>query len=147
MPTDGKRLKAGKKPPVTWTPKTLGEHLKHRREVLGLTQEEAARQVGLHPSNWSDWERGVVLEPQARLWPGVIAFLGYDPICQEPKTLANQIGYLCRNLGLAREGLGGRLKVTGHTVYEWELGRLRPSAGHCRALRRLLNLLGVPATG
>lgn len=134
------RLKTGKDPPPTWTPRTLGEHLRHRRQTLGWSQARAAKAIGLYATNYSDWERGAVREPQMALWPGILRFLGYDPICAEPTTLTDQIGYLCRHLGISRERLGKRLRVTGHTVYEWEFGRLTPTASH-RAL--LLDLLGT----
>lgn len=56
---------------------TLADHLRIRRAALGLSQTGADRQMHLRPDTVRQWELGV--KPQARRWPGIIAFLGYDP--------------------------------------------------------------------
>ena len=35
-----------------------GDHLWKLRAEFGLSQVEAARRVGVHPTSWNRWERG-----------------------------------------------------------------------------------------
>ncbi|RPH40075.1 MAG: hypothetical protein EHM91_11540 [Planctomycetota bacterium] len=46
---------------------------------LGLLQREAAAQIGVALDTYRFWE-GSGTQPRARHWPGIIRFLGYDPI-------------------------------------------------------------------
>jgi len=56
----------------------LGEHLKKRRLELHLHQSQLARLLGVDRVSVQNWERGIH-EPNAKVTPKVIGFLGYDP--------------------------------------------------------------------
>jgi transcriptional regulator with XRE-family HTH domain len=84
-------LKCLKTKDLPQVPRTLGEHLKRRRRVLGLLQRQVADQLGV--SQWTviNWEQGVTTPVVAHL-PSVIAFLGYDPAPSPvPTTLGERL--------------------------------------------------------
>ena len=56
----------------------LGQHLKNRRLILKLTQEQAARRIGVLREVYDRWERSE-REPVVSVWPSIIAFLGSYP--------------------------------------------------------------------
>lgn len=70
-------------------PKTLGEHLKKRRLDLKLRQKDVAGELGVSKQTYENWEGGIH-GPEFRHFPGVIRFLGYDPI-PEPVSLSERI--------------------------------------------------------
>ncbi|MFQ5528552.1 MAG: helix-turn-helix domain-containing protein, partial [Thermoanaerobaculia bacterium] len=51
---------------------------------LGLLQREVAAEIGVHVQTLALWERRRS-HPTIRQWPGIIRFLGYDPV-GEPET-------------------------------------------------------------
>ena len=80
-------LKALRAKDYSETPETLGEHLKKRRQELGLLQRQAANQMGIGIDTFRNWESGNT-EPVASQFRPVIAFLGYDPT-PEPRCGAS----------------------------------------------------------
>ena len=57
-----------------------GEYLKHRRNELGLTQQEVSLEVGdLHSQFVSNWERGLCLPPEWA-WPKLNKVLKLHPL-------------------------------------------------------------------
>lgn len=64
--------------PFVDCPKTLGEHLKKCRLKRSLLQREAAELLGIGSFTYLKWEKGTVA-PEVRLYPAIIAFLGYEP--------------------------------------------------------------------
>jgi DNA-binding XRE family transcriptional regulator len=73
---------------------------------LRLSLREAAEQIGADVFSLMNWEKGKT-EPAIRFWPGIIAFLGYDP-SSLPVTLGDHIRSERRRRGcslalLARE--------------------------------------------
>ena len=59
-------------------PETLGEHVRRQRLALGLSQEAAARRLGVMRDCVGLWERGRIT-PRGRRLQAVLEFLGYDP--------------------------------------------------------------------
>lgn len=53
--------------------------MKKRRLDLGLLQEDVARRVGVNKWTVLNWETGKTC-PEVRFYPGIISFLGYDPL-------------------------------------------------------------------
>jgi DNA-binding XRE family transcriptional regulator len=100
----------------------LARHLLDRRTELNFTVREAARLLGAGNGTYCRCENGEA-EPSFEHWPGIIEFLGLDPVCECPETLAEQIAYTCRHLGLDRKALAGHLGVARHTIRAWELGK------------------------
>ena len=113
------RLKASKKLPAALPGSGLAAHLRYRRETLGLTRAEAAERIGVRGAAVGQWETGDH-HPEMECWPGILRFIGYDPICPEPETVPEKIAYLCRHLGLSRAGLATRLGFSVATVLSWE---------------------------
>ncbi len=104
-------------------PRTLGEHLKKRRLDLGLRQRDAAKQIGVNPKTYENWEQEKY-EPEVRFWPGVILFLGYDPR-PDPETLGERIRAARRRQGISQEELARRLGIDPSTVAAWEAGTVK----------------------
>ena len=116
------RLKASKKLPVAMVGTGLAAHLRYRRETLGLTRAQAAQEIGVRGAAVGQWETGEH-HPEGPCWPGIIRFLGYDPICPEPHTVPEKIAFLCRHKGISRSGLGALLGIDKATVLNWEQGK------------------------
>lgn len=104
----------------------LGDHLKKRRLDLGLRQHEVAGQLGINRRTYENWEAGKH-EPEVRYWPGVVAFLEYDPA--PPLSLGVDIGERLRAArrvrGLSQEALARLLGIDESTVQQWEAGKQR----------------------
>ena len=115
------RLKASKKLPIVLSGTGLAAHLRYRRETLGLTRSEAAKRIGVRGAAVGQWETGDH-QPEPEYWPALPRFIGYDPVCSDPQTVPEKIAYLCRHLGLSRNGLAARLGVNKATIYSWEAG-------------------------
>jgi len=84
---------SAKKPPEKAYPKTLetiGDHIRKRRLDLGLFQKEVAVTIGVDTCTVTNWERGHS-EPELRLIPSIIGFLGYEPTSDLPATLGERI--------------------------------------------------------
>ena len=111
------RLKALKPKETDFEPRSLGEHLRKRRLVLGLTQNQAAKQLGINSWTVLNWEKGHT-EPPIESMPAIVRFLGYDPF-PEPKTLPERLLAKRRAMG-------------------WSIRKSRPKAwGRPRDLGRL----------
>ena len=54
---------------------TIGDHVRKRRRDRGLSQPEAAREIGVHFTTLRGWEDGR-RSPAVRHLPAVIRFLG-----------------------------------------------------------------------
>ena len=82
------------------------------------------------------WEKGQT-EPTIRDWPGVIAFLGYDPIPIE-NTFADRLLALRRRSGLAQRELAQELAVDPGTLSRWERGTRRPRGKYLALVKHLV---------
>ena len=102
----------------------LGLHLHSRRKELGQSQREAALSFGVTPGTYCQWENGEY-EPKPKQWPGIIEYLGVDPICPVPGTIGEHIGCAQRRLGFTRTELARRIGATRYTLRAWENGTLR----------------------
>lgn len=129
-------LKGQKSKPFLETPATLGEHLRKRRNELGLFQREVAEQLGVDPHSVTDWERDRK-EPAIRFWPAIIAFLGDDPH-RAPQTLPERLHAVRRALGLPIAEIAERLGVDEGTFGRWERGASRPRGRHANTVELLL---------
>ncbi|MBX3381721.1 MAG: helix-turn-helix transcriptional regulator, partial [Phycisphaeraceae bacterium] len=59
-------------------PKSLGEHIRRKRLILGLTQLEVGGRLGVSGWTVANWEKGHT-KPAAHAQKAVAAFLGLDP--------------------------------------------------------------------
>jgi transcriptional regulator with XRE-family HTH domain len=69
--------KRGKLPPIPAVPVSLSDHLRLRREKLGLSQRAVDRRLGVRTTSAWSWEHGTA--PHRKSWDRIIEFLGYDP--------------------------------------------------------------------
>lgn len=116
---------------------TIGDHVRQRRLDRGLTQRQAAGEIGVAYGTLRKWESGDTAEVAIRYWPGVIRFLGYDPM-PEPQTLGEKLQAARRRCGLSQEKLAKLIGVHESTIYGWESRGRRPIGGAVRKLKRFL---------
>ena len=120
---------------------TVGDHVRARRKVLGLAQREAAKAIGVNRDTLARWE-AEPREPDRRIMPSVIRFLGYDP--QPPaRTFADLIRRTRRTLGLNQPGIAKALGVPTPSLRPWERGLCEPTAERKRLLEKKLEALLV----
>ncbi len=58
-------------------PKTLDDHIRRRRLMLAITQEEAAALLGVNAWTVHNWETGQ-RKPEVRFILPLVGLLGYD---------------------------------------------------------------------
>lgn len=81
-------------------------------------QDEAAQRIGTKTSTIANWERGRS-KPRLRAWPGVLAFLGYDPR-PAAQTIGDKFRLHREGLGLSKQELAEQLGLDPGTVRAWE---------------------------
>jgi transcriptional regulator with XRE-family HTH domain len=101
-------------------PITVGDHVRLRRKVLGINQREAAKVIGVCRDALARWETGKT-NPDVRMMPAVIRFLGYDPQ-PEARSFAELLTRTRRTLGLNQQGLSAALNVPIGTLSAWAQG-------------------------
>lgn len=101
--------------------RSVGDHIRARRLKLGLFQAGAAERMGVSEATIHAWERGC-RKPSVRRWPGLLAFLGYDPH-PEPITTAEKLTAVRRRRGWSQDVLAEHLDVDEGTIRKWERGR------------------------
>lgn len=116
-------------------PGTLGEHLRNRRLVLGLRQEDVAERLGTVREVYDRWERDE-RRPVVSVWPSVLAFLGYYPGLQE--SPADLTLFARRKFGLEQKKLAERIGVIHQRLRRWEHGTEKPSSAEFARLQRVL---------
>ena len=118
---------------------TVGDHLRARRKVLGLTQADAAKRIGVVRDAVAKWEMGL-RKLDRRNMPSVIRFLGYDP--QPPATTFGElIGRTRRTLGLNQTGIAKALGVPTQSLRMWERDRYMPKPERLRLLEAKIDVL------
>lgn len=96
---------------------TIGDHIRKRWLDLGLEQKEVVHTLGVTTWTISNWETKSV-EPETRLIPKVIEFLGYVPY-KRGETLGERITIYRKTLGLNHTQFAMRLGVARCTVFGW----------------------------
>ena len=132
------RLKCPRPKAYSENPQTLGEHLKKKRLLLGVTQEQAAKALGVNPWTVMNWESGR-FEPPIRSVPGIIAFLGYDPF-PSPSTVGERLLHVRRQHGWSTSEAARQLGVDRTTWQDWERGELILFRSHRTKVAVLLGL-------
>lgn len=100
-------------------PKTLGDHIRRRRLMLAITQEEAAARLGVNAWTVLNWETGQT-KPAIQFIPALVGFLGYDPEPVDTGTLAGKLVSKRRELGLSQLEAARSIGVDPATWAEWE---------------------------
>ncbi|WP_457130212.1 helix-turn-helix domain-containing protein [Mucilaginibacter sp. HD30] len=118
-------------------PQTLGEHVLRRRLHLRLSQSEVAERIGVTEDSITGWENGRSA-PQIRLYPAIIAFLGYYPFEKDLTTVSGQIEFVRNANGWNYGRMAKEFPVDATTVIGWQ-GKNRISANcHKQILAKLL---------
>src|SRR5689334_6996166 len=101
LPYGPKSLKTLKPVSYERKPKTLGQHLKKRRLELGLRQRDVQTRFRSDKETYANWEKDRCY-PAMRHWPGIIAFLQFDPH-SEPESIGEALRAYRRRQGLSRK--------------------------------------------
>jgi transcriptional regulator with XRE-family HTH domain len=132
----------GQKPPSAPYPKklrTLGDHLRKRRLDMGLRQRDVAGELEATVNTIMNWELGHS-EPALRFIPGIVRFLGYDPVTKRAASwpLSGRLKTYRQARGLSQAKLAQILAVDESTVWHWEQGRSCPNEAHRARIEVLL---------
>lgn len=141
MPFARVSLKSLISKPYDFEPTTLGEHVKKRRLILGLTQKEVADQLGVVPWTILNWEKGHTQPPVASI-PAIARFLGHDPF-PEPKTLSQHLLAKRRAMGWSIKEAARVLGVDPTTWGSWERGQMILYRRHRALVVRLLDISAI----
>lgn len=118
-------------------PESLGQHLKSKRLLLNLTQDQVAQQMGTIREQYERWERDEI-SPVVSFWPRLIRFLGYYPA--PSASPADWVLKARRLLGLSQYAMGRRVKAIAQDVRAWEHGEVEPSHTVLEKLRVFADL-------
>lgn len=118
-------------------PQGLSDHIRRRRLVLSITQEEAAVQLGVNAWTVHNWETEAT-KPAIQFIPALVVFLGYDPEPVDMGTLAGRLVGKRRELGLSQREAARSLRIDPGTWAGWELGARITTEAHKRAVARFL---------
>jgi DNA-binding transcriptional regulator YiaG len=128
---------------AAWQPTTypkkithLGDHVRRRRLDLGLTQNEAACQIGVRRETLQHWEFGRH-ESTVSCLSRVIQFLGYDPRPM-PTSLPERLVWYRRGLGLSQAAMAREFGIAPRTLWGWETGRREPQGPYLMMIRAAL---------
>jgi transcriptional regulator with XRE-family HTH domain len=125
--------------------KTVGDHLRKHRLDRGLFQRQVAEMLGVDTTSVYLWETGRA-EPAIRQMPGIIRFLGYDPV-EAPETFAERLKAARRLLGISQRKLAARLGVDPSTVWRWERWGRDPPVRLKKRVEQLLKRFGLAEVG
>lgn len=98
--------------------------LRYRRRELGLTQQDAAKAIGVCKASIWQWENGRA-DPEDSFYPNIIAFLGREP-WPEPQTLAERLRAERRRRGLTIRDAARTMGIAHGSVSNWESGATMP---------------------
>ena len=118
LPYTPMTLKGLKPNDTDFEPRSLGEHVRKRRLELRLSQQEAAKRLGLSWRTVFNWENGKT-KPAVESIPAIIGFLGYDPF-QEAASLSERLAARRRANGWTIKRAAEQLGVDEGTWGRWE---------------------------
>jgi transcriptional regulator with XRE-family HTH domain len=151
--------------PIAKEPTTLGQHLKKKRFMAGMRQDEVAVKLGVSDRTLSLWETDRVY-PAWAFQPRLIAYLGYDPFndpalgrpkgnetsCaaflspNTPVTIGQKIKQRRLNSKKTRKQLAKELGISVKTLWGWETGRRKPTVHGQEKITKFLSSCAPPAT-
>jgi DNA-binding XRE family transcriptional regulator len=112
------RLNALKPKETDFEPKTLGQHLRKRRLILGLTQKQVGKALRLSPFTVLNLEKGHT-QPSLTVCPALIGWLGYDPF-PALKTLQDRMRAVRRARGWTIVEAARHIGIDPATWGRWE---------------------------
>jgi DNA-binding XRE family transcriptional regulator len=136
--------------PIAKEPTTLGQHLKKKRFIAGMRQDEAAVKLGVSNRTLSLWETDRVY-PAWAFQPRLAAYLDYDPFTDPtlgspkrnetsgvaiispdaPITVGQKIKDFRLKSRKTRRQLAVEWGISPKTLWGWEANRRQPSES-CR---------------
>lgn len=120
-------------------PQTLGEHVRKRRLFLNMTQAEVGKQFDVTLFTVSNWENDYRV-PLISHIPMLIKFLGYDPTCSIPSSIAAHLLNKRRELGWTQRVAARNLGVDPCTWSSWECGGTIMTHEHRRLVASFLGI-------
>src|SRR5262245_1891444 len=138
--------------PDSKQPKTIGQHLRKRRFILGLRQSQAVHKLRVSKRTLSLWECDKVY-PVWKFHRRIVGYLGYDPFasCGLRDPYSNEspvVAFLARGaigerirmrrleLKLTAQHCAKKLRVSVKTLHAWETGRQQPGRSVAKQLTR-----------
>lgn len=92
--------------------------IRHRRRELRLSQQQAAKEIGVNTWTVLLWEQGRHA-PTPRFYPGLIRFLGHEP-WPEPHGASERLKAERLRRGLTRRQLAAMLDVDLGSISKWD---------------------------
>ncbi|MBL0142057.1 MAG: transcriptional regulator [Betaproteobacteria bacterium] len=119
-------------------PQTLGQHLRKRRQELGLTQAEVASKLGVSPFTVLNLENDR-RKPTIAVVAALVHWLGYDPL-PAPTTLRERMHAARRENGWTVREAAIRLGVDPATWGSWERSSRVPWKNYEDRLKAFLSV-------
>jgi site-specific DNA recombinase len=116
--------------------RTIGDHIRRRRLMLKLTQEQVAERLGVTTASVYNWESDDS-QPSVPYIPAIIEFLGYNPL-PATTTLAGRLVRHRTSLGLTQSASARRIGVDPGTLARWERGEKQPAGDYLVHIERFL---------
>ena len=116
--------------------RTIGDHIRRKRLMLKLTQEQVAERLGVTTASVYNWESDDS-QPSVPYIPAIIEFLGYNPL-PAATTLAGRLVRHRTSLGLPQSAAAKRIGVDPGTLARWERGEKRPAGDYLARVERFL---------
>lgn len=118
----------------------MGDHIRRRRLILAITQEEAGALLKVNTWTVHNWETGQ-RKPEIRFIQALVAFLGYGPESVEEETLAGRLVAKRRQLGLSQLHAARSIGVDPATWAGWEIGVTIMREAHRKTVEGFLEML------
>lgn len=118
-------------------PRSLGQYLRNRQLLLGLSQEHVAQQPVTLREVYDRWERDE-RQPVVSEWPGILSFLGYYPATEQ--TAADLMLKARRRQGMDQKQLAQVIGVIHQRLRRWEQGNETSASADLSRLRSLATL-------
>jgi len=142
--------------PIAKEPTTLGEHLKKKRFLAGMRQDEAAVKLGVSGRTLSLWECDRIY-PSWAFQTRLIAYLGYDPFTEptlgSPKrnetscvaflssetlsTIGQKLTKFRMEMRKTRGQLATQLGISVKTIWNWETDKRKPCKSKLEKFKQL----------
>ena len=121
---------------------TIGDHIRKRRNDLGLLQKEVAKLFKVSEDTVTYWENDRA-KPFIRYMPSIIQFLGYNPLNTENNTLGGRIEAYRIVHGLSFKKLAKLMRVDASTVASWEANKCSPHPKKLKELEKHLSAFSI----
>jgi DNA-binding transcriptional regulator YiaG len=102
-----------------------------------LFQKDVAATLKVGEDTVTYWENNRA-KPVIHHLPGIIKFLGYNPLLIERETLGGKIKYYRYVNGLSHKAMGKLMKVDASTVGSWESNKSVPKFSMFNQLELLI---------